>query len=197
MTRQITTEWELLVIGEVKSGQFLKRVGEKIIGADVSDVGGTPGPKGDKGDPGETGLQGPQGEQGPQGIQGEQGLQGEQGIQGIQGPQGDPGGGGNPLDAWPVGSVFISVVSTNPNTLLGGGTWAAFGAGRVLVGIDAGQTEFDTVEENGGAKTHTLTSRMLTPMSRTHTRTSRTRTATSLLRRRPRLAGQLPTSMGY
>jgi microcystin-dependent protein len=52
--------------------------------------------------------------------------------------------------------VFISVVSTNPATLLGFGTWAAFGAGRVLVGIDAGQSEFDTVEETGGAKTHTL-----------------------------------------
>lgn len=59
--------------------------------------------------------------------------------------------------AWPVGSIFISVVSTNPGTLLGFGTWAAFGAGRVLVGIDAGQTEFDTVEETGGEKTHQLT----------------------------------------
>jgi len=58
--------------------------------------------------------------------------------------------------AWPVGSVFVAVVSTNPATLLGYGTWVAFGAGRVLVGLDAGQTEFDTVEETGGAKTHTL-----------------------------------------
>ena len=65
-----------------------------------------------------------------------------------------PGG----SEAFPVGSVFIAVVSTNPATLLGYGTWAAFAAGRVLVGIDAGQTEFDTVEETGGAKTHTLTS---------------------------------------
>jgi len=59
-------------------------------------------------------------------------------------------------EAFPVGSVFIAVVSTNPGTLLGYGTWSAFAAGRVLVGIDAGQTEFDTVEETGGAKTHTL-----------------------------------------
>jgi microcystin-dependent protein len=58
--------------------------------------------------------------------------------------------------AFPIGSVFIAVVSTNPVTLLGYGTWSAFAAGRVLVGIDAGQTEFDTVEETGGAKTHTL-----------------------------------------
>ena len=60
-------------------------------------------------------------------------------------------------EAFPVGSVFIAVVSTNPATLLGYGTWSAFAAGRMLVGLDAGQTEFDTVEETGGAKTHTLT----------------------------------------
>lgn len=59
---------------------------------------------------------------------------------------------------YPVGSVYINAaVSTNPATLLGFGTWTAFGAGRVMVGLDAGQTEFDTLEETGGAKTHTLT----------------------------------------
>jgi hypothetical protein len=60
------------------------------------------------------------------------------------------------VEAFPVGSVFIAVVSTDPATLLGYGTWSAFGAGRVLVGLDAGQTEFDTVEETGGAKIVTL-----------------------------------------
>jgi hypothetical protein len=54
---------------------------------------------------------------------------------------------------YPVGSVYINAaVSTNPGTLLGFGTWAAFGAGRVLVGLDAGDVDFDTVEETGGAK---------------------------------------------
>jgi len=57
---------------------------------------------------------------------------------------------------YPVGSIYISTLSTNPGTLLGVGTWAAFGAGRALVGLDAGQAEFDTVEETGGAKTHAL-----------------------------------------
>jgi len=59
---------------------------------------------------------------------------------------------------WPVGSVYISVSPTNPGTSMGFGTWVAFATGRTLVGIDTGQTEFDTVEETGGAKTHTLTS---------------------------------------
>ena len=62
----------------------------------------------------------------------------------------------NVSTAWPVGSVFISVVSTNPATLLGFGTWSAFAAGRMLVGLDSGDTDFDTVEEVGGAKTKTI-----------------------------------------
>lgn len=57
---------------------------------------------------------------------------------------------------FPIGSIKITTTSTNPGTYMGG-TWAAFGAGRVLVGLDAGQTEFDTVLETGGSKTHTLT----------------------------------------
>jgi hypothetical protein len=61
---------------------------------------------------------------------------------------------------YPVGSIYISTVSTNPDTLMFGGsghtTWTAFGAGKTLVGIDSGDTDFDTSEETGGAKTHTL-----------------------------------------
>lgn len=54
---------------------------------------------------------------------------------------------------WPVGSVYVSTSATNPATTLGFGTWTAFGAGRVLVGLDAGDADFDTVEETGGSKT--------------------------------------------
>jgi hypothetical protein len=57
---------------------------------------------------------------------------------------------------YPVGSIYITVVATNPATVFGFGTWVAFGAGKTLVGLNAAETEFDTVEETGGAKTHTL-----------------------------------------
>ena len=61
-------------------------------------------------------------------------------------------------DIYPVGSIYINAaVATNPATLLGFGTWVAFGAGRVMVGIDASQTEFDTLGEESGSKTHQLT----------------------------------------
>lgn len=58
---------------------------------------------------------------------------------------------------YPVGAIYMSVVNTSPATLFGG-TWSAWGSGKVPVGVDTGDTSFDTVEETGGAKTHTLTS---------------------------------------
>ena len=66
---------------------------------------------------------------------------------------------------YPVGSIYINATSaTNPATLLGFGTWVAFGAGRVMVGLDAGNAAFDTAEETGGSAnaitvshTHTIT----------------------------------------
>ena len=77
---------------------------------------------------------------------------------------------------YPVGSIYINAgVSTNPATLLGFGTWTAFGAGKVLVGLDSADTLFDTLEETGGSKdainvshTHTATS-AVTDTGHTHT----------------------------
>lgn len=61
-------------------------------------------------------------------------------------------------NAYPVGSIYMNASNaTNPATLLGFGTWTAFGAGRVLIGIDSSDTDFDTAEETGGSKTHALT----------------------------------------
>ena len=75
---------------------------------------------------------------------------------------------------YPVGSIYTNAtVSTNPATLLGFGTWSAFGSGKVLVGVDAGDAAFDTLGETGGSKdaitvshTHTATS---TDSGHTHT----------------------------
>jgi hypothetical protein len=76
---------------------------------------------------------------------------------------------------YPVGSIYINATSaTNPSSLLGFGTWAAFGAGRVVVGLDSGNAAFDTAEETGGSAdaivvshTHTATS-TVTEASHTH-----------------------------
>jgi hypothetical protein len=75
---------------------------------------------------------------------------------------------------YPVGSIYTNAtVATNPGTLLGFGTWTAFGAGRVAVGFDAGNALFDTAEETGGSAdsitvshTHTAT---VTDPGHTHT----------------------------
>lgn len=71
----------------------------------------------------------------------------------------------------PVGSIYINATnSTNPATLFGFGTWVAFGAGRVPVGFDSGNTLFDAAEETGGSAdaivvshTHTATSTVTDP----------------------------------
>ena len=69
---------------------------------------------------------------------------------------------------YPVGSIYINATSsTNPATLLGFGTWSAFGAGRVMVGIDSSDSDFDGAQETGGAKTVTLSTSNLP--SHTHT----------------------------
>ena len=60
---------------------------------------------------------------------------------------------------YPIGSLYFNMAdSTNPNTLLGMGTWAAYAEGEVLVGIQDSGT-FDALDESLGAETdsHTLT----------------------------------------
>ena len=61
---------------------------------------------------------------------------------------------------YPVGAIYISINNTNPSTFIGG-TWVAFGTGRTLVGVDTTQSEFSTVEKQGGSKTVTLTKEQL------------------------------------
>ena len=68
--------------------------------------------------------------------------------------------------AYPVGAIFTTTTvyadSAAVVAAIGGTTWAAFGAGKVLVGLDASDTDFDTVSETGGAKTSTTGSHILT-----------------------------------
>jgi hypothetical protein len=60
---------------------------------------------------------------------------------------------------YPVGSVYINAaVNTNPATLLGFGTWVAFGSGRVMVGLNTSDAAFDTLQEVGGNKDAVLVS---------------------------------------
>lgn len=67
-----------------------------------------------------------------------------------------PGGTKNFLDAvYPIGSIYMSVKSTDPS-LLFGGTWARWGSGRIPVGIDTNDSDFNTVEKTGGEKSVTL-----------------------------------------
>ncbi len=54
---------------------------------------------------------------------------------------------------YPIGSIYINTTGVNPSTFLGG-TWESFGNGKVLVGQDTDDSDFDTLLETGGSKTH-------------------------------------------
>ena len=77
---------------------------------------------------------------------------------------------------YPVGSIYMSVNSTNPSTYFGG-TWVAWGSGRVPVGINTSDTNFASAEQTGGAKTVTLTTSQIP--SHTHTFTGSSATTSS------------------
>lgn len=65
---------------------------------------------------------------------------------------------------YPVGSIYIATVSTNPDTLLFGGggntTWNEYAEGRVIVGKESSGT-FSGAGDTGGSETHTLTEAQL------------------------------------
>lgn len=59
--------------------------------------------------------------------------------------------------SYPVGSLYFNATdNTDPAELLGFGTWVAFGAGRVPVGYDSTDTDFNAAEKTGGSKTATI-----------------------------------------
>lgn len=61
-----------------------------------------------------------------------------------------------PHPYYPVGSIYLSVVNTNPSKWFGG-TWELISQGRTLVGVDTNDADFNTVRKTGGEKTHKLT----------------------------------------
>jgi hypothetical protein len=76
---------------------------------------------------------------------------------------------------YPVGSIYSATVATNPGTLLGFGTWTAFGAGRVMIGAGTGGGATYTAGTTGGSKdaivvnhNHTATTTITDP-GHTHT----------------------------
>ena len=50
----------------------------------------------------------------------------------------DPSASGGAEDSYPVGSIYIATVATDPATLLGFGTWARVAKGRCLIGEGTG-----------------------------------------------------------
>ncbi len=59
------------------------------------------------------------------------------------------------LDAYPVGSIYMSVNATNPSTILGGGTWERIAQGRTLIGEGTSDQTF-SAGKTGGESRHTL-----------------------------------------
>ena len=87
--------------------------------------------------------------------------------------------------AYPVGAIFTTTTAYADSaavvTAIGGTTWVAFGAGKVLVGLDSGDSDFDTSEETGGSKAPTSGSTTLsTSQIPSHTHTGAQSTGTSV-----------------
>lgn len=57
---------------------------------------------------------------------------------------------------FPIGSTYITQNNTNPSEILKFGTWERV-KGKVLVGLDENDTDFNEIGKTGGKKTHTLT----------------------------------------
>ena len=79
---------------------------------------------------------------------------------------------------YPVGSIYMSVNNVNPGTLFGG-TWIAWGGGRVPIGVDTSDTDFQTAEKIGGAKTVNL-AHSHTVNSHSHTTSGHTLTVNEI-----------------
>jgi hypothetical protein len=57
------------------------------------------------------------------------------------------------VEAHKIGDVVLNIDGTNPATKYGYGTWVQIGQGKMLVGQNPSDPDFDTAEETGGSKT--------------------------------------------
>ena len=58
---------------------------------------------------------------------------------------------------YPIGTIFLSVINTNPGTYISGTTWVSWGSGRVPVGVNTSNSNFNSVEKTGGSDSHSYT----------------------------------------
>lgn len=63
----------------------------------------------------------------------------------------------------PIGHTIITNIAANPATYYGFGTWEEDVKGRVIVGVDTTQVEFNTVNKTGGSKLLQAHSHNLSP----------------------------------
>ena len=63
---------------------------------------------------------------------------------------------GTPIATYPIGTIVENVDPNYSPAKEYGGTWERFGQGKVLVGFDENDADFNEVLKTGGEKTHTL-----------------------------------------
>ena len=61
-----------------------------------------------------------------------------------------------PCPYFPVGSIYMSISSTNPSAYFGG-VWEQIAKGKTIVGLDPNDSDFSYAGKTGGEKRHTLT----------------------------------------
>lgn len=57
---------------------------------------------------------------------------------------------------YPVGSIYFTTNTINPEILFGG-VWEQYAKGKCIVGIDTDDDDFSVIGKTGGEKIHTLT----------------------------------------
>lgn len=152
-----------------------------------------------RGPKGETGLQGPQGEKGEKGDMGPEGPQGTPGKDGQTYDEATSTVAGlmsaedktkldeiekvikniileKDKEKYPIGSLEFNVSGTNPADYLGFGAWVAWGSGRVPVGVNLDDTDYNIAEKTGGKKTLKLSTTQLPSHNHTFTGTAHSHT---------------------